>query len=324
MAVGTKDLIGFAIESVFGTPPAAPTKAWPFRGDRPTPRMEAANDEDTKTGSQILGSESVVVRRWLEASGLEMDARVDNLAFWLYVALGGIATTGSSPTYTHVITNNGGEKPSLTAFFKDALTPAGKLEAYPGLKVRSLTIRSQEGAKVIVLPDLIGKGVDSNYGFTEVTASMAALNRDNPITHGKIDKLLIGGVDFKDVLRSFELVIAPQYSINDEYGANGLLIPQLECTGVQITTNVEFNHNDFTKAVFPSVLLQIGLPLEVNINMGAHSCKIKLPAVFLDDTAVTGGKAKLRKSFSGKAYEDLATAKAIEATVINATASYTA
>ncbi|MNT05911.1 hypothetical protein D3C72_1405560 [compost metagenome] len=177
---------------------------------------------------------------------------------------------------------------------------------------------------MIVLPDLIGKGVDSDGGFTEVTASMAALNRDNPITHGKIDKLLLGGSDFKDVIRSFELVIAPQYSINDEYGANGLLIPQLECTGVQITTNVEFNHNAVSKALIQYVLSQASAHLELNINMGTHSCNIKLPAVFLDDTAVTGGKAKLRKSFSGRAYENLSIAKAIEATVVNATASYTA
>jgi hypothetical protein len=286
--------------------------------------MEAANDEDTKTGSQILGSESVVVRRWLEASGLEMDARVDNLAFWLYVTLGTIATTGSSPTYTHVITNNGGEKPSMTAFYRNALVDSGKLEAYPGLKVQSLTIRSQEGAKVIVLPDLIGKGVDSAGGFSEVTASMAALNRDNPITHGKIDKILLGGTDFKGALRSFELVIAPQYSIQDERGADGVLIQQLECTGVQITVSVEFNHNAASKTLIERVLAQTAAALELNIAMGTHSCNIKLPAVFLDDTAVTGGKAKLRKAFSGRAYEDLSTAKAIEATVINATASYTA
>jgi hypothetical protein len=324
MATGTKDLIGFAIEDVFGTPPAAPTKAWPFRGDRPTPRMEAANDEDTKTGSQILGSESVVVRRWVEASGIEMDARMDALAFFLYATLGKITTTGAGTPYTHKIENNGGQKPSLTAFWRDELTPVGKLEAYSGLKIQRLTIRSQQGGKVLILPEFIGKGTNTDGGFSEVTAAMAALNRDLPLTHGKFTKVMVGAYDLKKVVQSTELVIEPQYSINDEFAADGDLIHDLECSGVLVTTNFNFNHTADTKALIEKVLTQTGVPIETTLTMGAHSYDLKLPNVFQDDAAVTGGKAKLKKSFSGKAYEDLATSQAIEATVINATASYTA
>lgn len=322
MAVGTKDLIGFAIESSFGTAPAAPTKAWPFRGDRPVPRVEFVNDEDTKVGSQILGSESVPVRRWVEASGLEMDARLDNLAFWLYVTLGKVTTSGSSPNYTHVIENNGAEKPSLTAYYQDALLSAGKLRAYQGLKVQNLTIRSQEGGQVVVVPDLVGKGSEDANGYSEVTAAMAGLTRGNILTHAKISEFKLGGVDFKSVIRSFELSLAPQYDIQGERGA-GLYLPQMECQGMQITLNSEFNHNTGLESLIANVLSQTSVAASIVITDGTQSATIALPAVFLDDAAVTGGKGKLRKSFQGRAYEDIATAEAIKATVINSTASYT-
>ncbi|MNX96049.1 hypothetical protein D3C86_1283500 [compost metagenome] len=283
--------------------------------------MEAANDEDTKTGIQEMGSESVVVRRWLEATGREMDARMDNLAFWLYAALGKITTTGSAP-YTHVIENNGGQKPSLTEFWRDELTPASKLEAYPGLKVQSLTIRSQEGGKILVQPELIGRGSDSNGGYFEVTASMPVLNRDNPLVHGKFTKFELGGYELKSVLQSFELVIAPQYDINSEYGADGVLVSQLECSGLTVTCNFGFNHDANTKALIEKVLTQTGVSLQAVITMGSHSATFDLPNIFLDDTAVTGGKAKLKKAFSGRAYYDLLGAKAIQATIVNGTDTY--
>lgn len=320
MPAGTKNMAGYAQEVTFGSGPAAPTKAWPFRGDKPTPRMEAVSDEDTLTGVQEAGSESIVVRRWVEASR-EMDARMDNLAYWLHKALGGIATTGSGP-YVHTITNNGGEKNSVTEFWYDALATSGKLETYPGLKVQRLTLRSQVGGKMTLAVDLIGKGAENDAGTAEATATMAALNRDSVLAHSHISAFTIGGVDMKALLQELELVIEPQYNLQDEVGAGSLYVQQMECSGLVITCRFGLNWAAAPKALLDEILTQTAVAVACTITRSTHSAVLNLYNVFLDDASTTGQRAKMKKPLTGKAFYSVSDTKAIQAVVTNGTASY--
>ncbi len=320
MTVGTKNMAGWGLESTFGTAPAAPTKAWPFKGERPTARAEFATDEDTLTGVQEAGSESIPVRRWVEATR-EMDARMDNIAYWLHKALGGLSTTGVGP-YVHTITNNGAEKQSITEFWYDPLVTSAKLETYPGLKPQRLTLRSQVGGKISLSVDLIGKGSEGTTGTAEATATMCALNRDAQLTHGHISAATVGGVDVKALLQEFELVIEPQYSINDEMGAGSLYVQQMECTGLVITTRLNLNYAAGPKGLIDKVLAQTSAPIALTITSSTHSAVLNLYNVMLDGGNPTGQKAKLKQALTGKAFYSVSDTKAIQAVVTNATAAY--
>lgn len=319
MTVGTKNMVAWGLEAAFGTAPANTTNAlsWPVRTERPGIRVETANDEDTLTGVQETGSESLPVRRWIEMSGVEFDARFSNIAYWLHKVLGGISSTGSNDPYTHTITNNGAEKPSVTAFWYDPLVTATKIETFAGLKVQRLTLRSQVGGKVTIAVDLIGKGGDDPSGAVELVASMPAIVRDAPLTHSMISAFTMGGVDLKSLLQEFELVIEPQYSINDEYGAGSLYINSLECSGLNITCRVGLNYGAAPKALINSVLAQTGSPVVLTLAKDTYSATINLYNVFLEDGNPTGQRAKLKQSLNGRAYYSVSDSKAIQATVIN-------
>jgi hypothetical protein len=317
-------MAGYGLESTFGTAPAAPTKAWSFKGDKPVPRVEFATDEESLTGVQEEGSEAIPTRRWIEAER-EFDARMDPLAYWLHRALGSIATTGTGP-YVHTITNNGGEKPSVTEFWYDPLVGASKLETYPGLKVQRLTLRSVQGGAMSLTVSLIGKGAENDAGTIEVTATLPALNRDPKLGHSHITALTINSLDVKAINQELELVIEPKYNIQEEGGAGSLYVQQMECEGLAISVRVNFNHNANTKTLISQVLAQTGVPVAFTITRGAHSAVFNLYNVLLDDGAVTGQKAKLKKSFNGKAFYSVSDTKSMQAVVTNATAgtAYTA
>lgn len=321
MSSGTKNRLAFATEAVFGTPPAAPLKSWGFRGDKLVPGMDSVNDEDTQIGVQEEGSESIVTKRWVEGP-IEYDANMDMLPFWLKHVLGTLATTGASPTYTHTLTNNQGEKPSLAAYWEGPLTPAGKLEAAGGLKLRKLDLASSVGNKVTCTPDFYGKGAETDTGYSEIAATMPGINTDPSLASTHVSSCTIGGVEVKSILKSWRLTLEPRMTPDEDFGHGSEFLQTLECHGLGISGDLELDLDATTKPLIVNVLKQTAAPIVLVLTRGAHSATISLFKPFYTNAAVVGRKGKLKKPLSFKGYYSHADAKAIQAVIVNGTAAY--
>jgi hypothetical protein len=280
--------------------------------------MDSVNDEENQRGVQEEGSDSIVTKRWVEGP-LEFDANMDMLPFWLKHVLGSLVT---APANTHTLTNNQADKPSLAVYWQDPLTTAAKLEAAGGIKVRKLDLAGSVGNKVTCTPDLYGKGAESDTGYSEVTATMPALNTDPTLASTHLSSLTIGGVELKQALKSWRLTIEPRMTPDEDFGHGSEYLQTLECHGLGISGDLELDLDANTKALVVNVLKQTSAAIVLVLTRGAHSATINLYKPFYTNAAAVGRKGKMKKPLSFKGYYSNSDAKAIQAVVVNGTATY--
>lgn len=333
MSVGTLNRLAFTVsETGYGVAQAAPTKSWPFKGDRPAMKLKAVDDSDTLTGGMLLGLSSGVGNIQMTAK-FTFDFRWDTLAYFLQFALGSVATTGAADPYTHTFTNIAGDVPSFTLYWQDANTTATKLEQFPGCKVEQLVISGKGGDKWTIEVTIVGQGVHS-----EVVAAMPALNIDPPepfsmtsewnvggtitwatgvIAAGTsyLQKLLDASVTFKNVFDTKNAFVAGQTYLGS-------------CQRTQLEVTGKATHRWDENALAAGTILnlvetQTPDTLTLAVVNATHSATFNFAKVYLDDGSVKGDKTTLTKPFTWKAFYDAVAGHDLQAIVLNEIASYT-
>lgn len=318
MSVGTLNV--FALDATpeagYGVAAASPDKAWPFRGNRPKINIAALSDDASLVGVYEEGRDSIVGKKWMEAS-FEYDMRLDALGFWLKALLGTDTVTGTNP-YNHTINLKQGDADSFTAYWKDANTTASKLEQFTGVKVQKMTIKGTAGGKFTVSVDLKGSGVHA-----EVTATAPAFNKDIPLPFALVSAFTVNGTDYKSKLLDFELVLENVFDDASEFAAGSTTLPQLERTSFKVSGkfSLKYDENALT-GLMADIESQTGRAIVLTITSGANSATFNIYKAVMSDTAVDGGRGKLKKPISFVGLYDDTASKSVQAVVVNTTASY--
>jgi hypothetical protein len=158
-------LVGAAKQSGKGSAETDPTYQHGIT-DGQVMTVEVAQDLEARTSGTRFAP---AVNRTGVMPGIEFTCRghVSSLGLWLYGALGAVATTGSSPNYSHAITT-GADLPYLTAFG----SLDSNLYSVEDVKVDSLEVSWSENEPV----EFSVTGMGTNVGFP---ASITATTDDS-------------------------------------------------------------------------------------------------------------------------------------------------
>jgi hypothetical protein len=357
MSVGTFNRIGLDVtaESAFGTvlTPYALDKSYPVRADRPVYNYETVNDQDTLTGQLENGITSIVTKITASQT-VEMDARLDAIAAYGKFAFGKLTTTAGTPN-THLIevgsTADERALPSFTNFWFDALNASGKWWILAGSKIQRMTIAGEAGGKITMSLDIMsGKPVDaSTYAQVQDTITGPAMSTDPILAMARVSsfKIISGGADIKDKLKSFEFVFENVFDDAAEMGAGSLMVPAMERIGFNVSGSFTLKADALAAtsggtALSPSVVSildtymapsataaslghQTGVKLEL-IMAGAtsgHQAKVTVYNAKLADGSVAGQRGKLEKPITFVGMYDTTATKAADIEVKNTVANYT-
>jgi hypothetical protein len=337
MSVGTKNKFALVIaaESTFATPVAltgSSGKFFPVRMDRPVVNIETATDEDTLTGVYESGLNSIVTKQTVSAS-VEMDARLDAIALFGKFALGNLSTGAAvGGVYPHTITVGTADAPSATAYFQDAFVTntSTKAHQYAGMKVQRLTIRGDAGGKITMSAELIGSGV---HTLDQTITAFPTVSTEGILGASRVGTFTLGGVNLKTVLKSFEFVFENVFDDAAEMVAGAKTLPAMERIGFNTSGSFTFKADaaasakDLIDDILGNTLDQsISNAIVLTITgvdaLAAHSCTINVYNAILDNTAITGQRAKLEKPIGFKGLYSVTDSKACQILVNNATASY--
>jgi Phage tail tube protein len=300
---------------------ASPDKRYDFTGARPRVRTEQRTNADRHTGIYERTSSRTVARQWVEA-GYEFDLRLDTFAAIFGMAMGQLITTGDVGAYSHEVLNRQGDLLSRTLFWRDAATPEGKIEAFPGMKVRSAELTIGTTGNASIAAEFIGKGAETDTGSELVTGTMPARNTDPNLILAHVSSVTLGGVELKRDLLDFSLRVENPYAEGDEFSAGGIYLPSLErLAGVGFTGRMTLKrrgNEQLAKAVAATPE-----PLVLTLTEAAgKDLVIELPKLVLLDPNIDGGKGKEKLPLTFEADFDHVTSRAIRAVVRNDVASY--
>lgn len=339
MSVGTKNKFAIAIasESAFNTPRTATAsfasalgRCFPVRMERPTINIETATDEDTLIGVYEAGINSIVTKQTMSAS-VEMDARNDAIALWSKFALGVLTTTGASAPYTHTATVGTADLPSLTAYFQDAFVSntSTKAHEYRGVKVQRMTIRGDAGGKVTMSIDLMGSGV---HTLDATITSFPSVSTEGILGTARVTTFSLDGgtTNLKDKLKSFEFIFENQFDDAAEMVAGQKTLPSMERIGFTVTGSFTFKADAASTATDlitdilggntdESVAKHIRIII-AGVEDATHTTTINVYSAILDDTSLTGQRAKVEKPITFKGLFSQSQAKACDIAVLNANA----
>ena len=357
MSVGTFNRIGLDVsgEITFGTAVTTLDKGYPVRADRPAYNYETVNDQDTLTGQLENGITSIVTKITASQT-IEMDARLDAIAAYGKFAFGKLTTTAGTPN-THLLevgsTADERALPSFTHCWFDAFNGSGKWWVLAGSKIQRMTIRGEAGGKITMSLDIMsGKPVDgTTYAQVESTISSPTMSTDPIMAMARVSsfKIISGGNDIKDKLKSFEFVFENVFDDAAEMAAGSLMVPAMERIGFNVSGSFTLKADAYAPtsggtALSPSVVSildtymapsasagslghQTGVKLEL-IMAGAtagHQAKITVYNAKLADGSVGGQRAKLEKpiTFVGMYSPAVGELKAADIEVKNSVAAYT-
>lgn len=355
MSVGTFNKIGLDVsgETTFGTAMTTLDKGYPVRADRPVYNYETVNDQDTLTGQLENGITSIVTKITASQT-IEMDARLDAIAAYGKFAFGKLTTTAGTPV-THLLevgsTADERALPSFTHCWFDAFNGSGKWWVLAGSKIQRMTIAGEAGGKITMSLDIMsGKPVDgSTYAQVETTISSPTMSTDPIMAMARVSsfKIISGGADIKDKLKSFEFVFENVFDDAAEMAAGSLMVPAMERIGFNVSGSFTLKADAYAPtsggtALSPSVVSildtymapsqtagslghQTGVKLEL-IMAGAtsgHQAKITVYNAKLADGSVSGQRAKLEKPITFVGMYDTTATKAADIEVKNLVAAYT-
>jgi hypothetical protein len=312
---------------------AANAKFFPVRMDRPVVNIETATDEDTLTGVYESGLNSIVTKQTVSAS-VEMDARLDAIALFGKFALGNLST--GSPVggvYPHTITVGTADAPSATAYFQDAFCSSIQAHQYAGVKVQSLTIRGDAGGKITMSAELMGSGIHTLAVANTLSTTMPIASTEGILGASRVSAFTLGGVNLKTVLKSFEFVFENVFDDAAEMVAGAKTLPAMERIGFNISGSFTFKADTAASAkdLIDSIIgnsrdQSISNAIVLTITgvdaLAAHSCTINVYNAIIDNTAITGQRAKLEKPIGFKGLYSVTDSKACQILVNNATVSY--
>jgi len=134
---------------------------------------------------------------------VEIPAYYDGIGLFIKAALGSVATTGSSPLFTHTYTP-AEDQPSLTVDFQRGSNLANSMEKFTGVKISTMTISAEAGSEMTCSFDVLAKDGatrTSNITFTAPTFDQ--------VYHYEAGDLSLGGTLSISTLaiRSFELTL---------------------------------------------------------------------------------------------------------------------
>lgn len=193
---GKSAYLAGAKQTVKGTAAATPVFNNAFSGGSIGPARET--DRLAETDSSRDQSAAYVVTTGVEGSP-EIYVRPKSIGFYLMGVLGGVATTGTTPNYTHVF------KPAQAlpyyTFWKNIGGAAGLFEKYTDCMVGSLAIAAEAGAPLTATAGI--QGVTPERLTADPTPP--ALDADAVFNFNNAAVSLGGGVT--RLVRSFDLTI---------------------------------------------------------------------------------------------------------------------
>jgi hypothetical protein len=312
---------------------AVNSKFFPVRMDRPVVNIEAATDEDTLTGVYESGLNSIVTKQTVSAS-VEMDARLDSIALFGKFALGSLSTGAAvGGVYPHTITVGTADTPSATAYFQDAFCSSIQAHQYAGVKVQRLTIRGDAGGKITMSAELMGSGVHTITATNDSSTNWPTVSTEGILGTSRVATFTLGGVNLKTVLKSFEFVFENVFDDAAEMVAGAKTLPAMERIGFNVSGSFAFKADSAASAkdliddiigntLDQSISNAIVLTITGVDASAAHSCTINVYNAIIDNTAITGQRAKLEKPIGFKGLYSVTDSKACQILVNNATASY--
>ena len=358
MSVGTFNKIGLDVsgESTFGTAVVTLDKGYPVRADRPVYNYETVNDQDTLIGQLENGITSIVTKITASQT-IEMDARLDAIAAYGKFAFGKLTTTAGTPV-THLIevgsTADQRALPSFSHCWYDAFNASGKWWVLAGSKIQRMTIAGEAGGKITMSLDIMcGKPVDGGggaptYAQVETTITDPTMSTDPILAMARVSsfKIISGGADIKDKLKSFEFVFENVFDDAAEMAAGSVMVPAMERIGFNVSGSFTLKADAYAPtsggtALSPSVVSildtymapsatagslgqQTGAKLELIINGGTsgHSATVTVYKAMLTDGSIAGQRAKLEKPITFTGMYSTSDAKAADMVVTNAVVSY--
>jgi hypothetical protein len=195
-----------------------------------------------------------------------------------------------------------------------------------------------------------GKPVDaSTYAQVQDTITGPAMSTDPILAMARVSsfKIISGGADIKDKLKSFEFVFENVFDDAAEMGAGSLMVPAMERIGFNVSGSFTLKADALAAtsggtALSPSVVSildtymapsataaslghQTGVKLEL-IMAGAtsgHQAKVTVYNAKLADGSVAGQRGKLEKPITFVGMYDTTATKAADIEVKNTVANYT-
>ena len=359
MSVGTFNKIGLDVsgESTFGTAVVTLDKGYPVRADRPVYNYETVNDQDTLIGQLENGITSIVTKITASQT-IEMDARLDAIAAYGKFAFGKLTTTAGTPV-THLLevgsTADQRALPSFTHCWYDAFNASGKWWVLAGSKIQRMTIAGEAGGKITMSLDIMcGKPVDGGggsptYAQVETTITDPTMSTDPIMAMARVSsfKIISGGADMKDKLKSFEFVFENVFDDAAEMAAGSVMVPAMERIGFNVSGSFTLKADAYAPTSGGTVLApsvkelldtymapsqtagslghQTGVKLEL-IMAGAtsgHQAKITVYNAKLADGSVSGQRGKLEKPITFTGMYDTTATKAADIEVKNLVSAYT-
>jgi hypothetical protein len=134
---------------------------------------------------------------------VEIPAYYDGIGLFIKAALGSVATTGSSPLFTHTYTP-AEDQPSLTVDFQRGSNLANSMEKFTGVKISTMTISAEAGSEMTCSFDVLAK--DGATRASNITFTAPTFDQ---VYHYEAGDLTLGGTLSISTLaiRSFELTL---------------------------------------------------------------------------------------------------------------------
>lgn len=192
---------GTRIMGTAGTPPTAPTFKMPFSGGSIGPVRETDRLSETDTSRDQ--SAAYVVTSGVEGSP-EVYVRDDSIGAVLAAAFGGVATTGTSPNYTHTFTP-ANALPFYT-LWRNVGGATGIYEQYVDCNISAATFSAEAGAPLTAA--LTVQGLTTNpvqVAGTKTSLDAVALSQGTVYNFNNA-AVTLGGSATR-LIRSFELTI---------------------------------------------------------------------------------------------------------------------
>ncbi len=304
-------------ESSYGTAATTPDKSHPIRMERPRLVVATVDDMDSLTGVYGEGLAAQTAKKHAEAP-FEMDLRLDALATYAKFAFGSLSTGGAGP-YTHTITQNVGDAPSFTGYWKDPKSTSGKSDQHVGCKAESLTLRGSAGGKLTMAVAVMASGTVS-----EQTVTMPAINTDAYALMSGLTTFTIGGSNYLTALREFEINIRNRFNRDGEYVAGNLVLPALERTGFSVDGRFLFHHTETSlTGLFSDVENQTNRAIVLAGAVGSDTFTLTIRKAFFDDTSTQGQRDKVFKPVTFRGMYSSGDSEVARLVVANSVAAYT-
>lgn len=189
--------IAAAKQTAKGTAATTATYRSPFAGGNIMPTRET--DRLTETDSARDQGAAYVQSSGVEGSP-EIYVRDKSLGFYLWAVMGNVATSGTTPNYTHTITP-GQNLPYLT-FWKNVGGASGLYEKFTDCQVGSLSVSAEAGNPLSATANIMGI---TPARETSDTSGSVLLDSDAVYNFNNAS-VTLGGTSVRSV-RSFELTI---------------------------------------------------------------------------------------------------------------------